>query len=272
MPVLAIRKLKPDKVLKEDRTIIIIGKRNTGKTTCLKSICYHMRKRVDFVLAFSPTRSTRQMLAEIIPQSYIHSTFEPEVLERCVAVQTHAESRSRKVLILIDDFAYDSALFKSDVMRELFLNGRHLRMGVIITAQYLMTVPPIFRSNTDVVMTFRENVLSVRQNLHKSFFGIFPTMQEFATAMDEVTKEYGVLVLNNASQSTSVHDTKDPPILWYKAKLDLPPFYMGRRVYWQLHRRFANRRNTGKKPFKDPVVKITADGVEKRDSNGYELK
>lgn len=52
-------------------------------------------------------------------------------------------------------------------MRELFMNGRHRRMFVLIAMQYVLDMPPDLRSQVDYVFALRDTIHSSRDKLWK---------------------------------------------------------------------------------------------------------
>ena len=83
----------------------------------------------------------------------------------------------------------------SQPIRNLFMNGRHLNVMVLITMQYPMGIPPTMHSNIDFVFILRENVMSNRKR---------------------------ILVIANNIKSNNITDC----VFWYKAEKH-PPYAAG---------------------------------------------
>ena len=139
------------------------------------------------------------------------------------------------MVLFMDDIMYNKPVLKTKVIRELFLNGRHRHVGLILAAQYCMDLGPELRSNLDVVICCRESIKSNREKLYKNFFGLFGTYDEFSRTMDATTSNYECLVLINNVASNDISKC----IFWYKADPGVPQFRIGCDRFWRLHRSYG---------------------------------
>ena len=114
-------------------------------------------------------------------------------------------------------------------MRLLFINGRHLKIMLIITIQYPLGVPPNLRTNIDYVFILREPYLTNRKRIYENYAGMFPTFESFCQVMDQCTENYECLVINNNSKSNRL----DEQIFWYKASAH-SNFKLGSKEFWEL--------------------------------------
>ena len=57
------------------------------------------------------------------------------------------------------------------MIREIFMNGRHRHVTLVIAVQYVMDMPPDLRTQVDYVFALRENVIKNRERLYRQFFG-----------------------------------------------------------------------------------------------------
>ena len=236
MAAIRIRKFDAT-TIKESRIAFLIGKRHTGKSVLMKDILYHM-PRPDYVLAMAPTEDTLQMYREFLPESCIFDHFSQEKLERVVSMQRELVSRGKKrvVLILLDDCLYQKGVLKTTAMRHIFFNGRHDHIGLLCAAQYMMEVDVSLRTNIDYIFTMRENILTNRQKLYKYYFGQFARFDDFDKVFTACTQDYRALVLDG-TQINNANPTDC--VLWYRAKLDLPPFKLCRPVYWAWSKKYG---------------------------------
>ena len=216
---------------------LLVGKRGTGKTVLLQDLCYHMRDKIDYALGFSPTEDCNETLSKFIPDSMVYSEYREDVLTDLMDLQKRMwrikGKSGYRVLIILDDCCYDKKILRSKVIREIFMNGRHRHVTLVIAVQYVMDMPPDLRTQVDYVFALRENVIKNRERLYLQFFGFFNKYKHFATVMDSCTENYECLVCDN---KTSKENTIDACVFWYKAAIDLPEYRLGHKFTWKLHK------------------------------------
>lgn len=230
MSTIRVKKFAPASI-KEHRITFLIGKRHTGKTSLMIDVLSKIPKP-DYILGFSPTDDTLETFKKFMPMSSIFSKFCNSKLELLLSLQreTIRRGKTRSVLLVLDDCLYQKGVLKSTAIRDLFFNGRHLNVGLICAAQYMMDISPELRTNIDYLFCMRENTISNRQKLHKFFFGQFSKFDEFDRVMIACTQNYSALVMDSTVSSTKVDDC----IFWYRAVTDVPQFRLGKSTMWRL--------------------------------------
>lgn len=199
----------------------------------MRDLLAHM-PRPDYALAMAPTEDSLRAFREFLPESCIFDHFSQDKLERVMSLQRELVNRGKKrsILIILDDCLYQKGVLKSTAMRSLFFNGRHLNVGLICAAQYMMDVGPELRTNIDYLFTMRENTINNRKKLHTYFFGQFGRFEEFDKVMTACTQNYSALCMDATVSSTHACDT----IFWYRANTHVPEFKLVSPVYWSLSR------------------------------------
>jgi len=237
---LHIAKFNP-KVIEERRltkgppTCMFIGKRGSGKSTLVADILYYVRK-IPMGLVISATEEGNHFYQEHVPEIFIHSDYEPSLLEGVINRQKKALREGKKdidVFVLLDDCMYDKKMIRDKNVRGMFMNGRHWRTLFMLTAQYCMDLPPDLRANLDFIFVLRENIIQNQEKLYKNFFGIFPTFDSFREVMNSCTEGYDALVLDNTSRSNKIEDC----IFWYSAKADRK-FKIGHPEIWKYNKKY----------------------------------
>jgi len=215
-------------------TIYIVMPRGGGKTTLLRDIMYCIRKagKINVAVGFSPTEESTSAM-DFLPRSLVHTKYDEIVIKNIYENQKKQWRRGKgsHVGLLLDDCAFDSSIFKSEIMKQLFLNGRHRRMMVLICSQYSLLIPPMIRSNLDVVIAGRDPILANRKKLYESFFGVVDSFAEFDRIFNACTQRYGVLVLVNNTKTRS--NRLEDRIFWYRAK-QYKHFKFCDKIYWDL--------------------------------------
>ena len=226
-----LSKFNPDE-MKQHRTILLIGKRGTGKSVLLEDLLYHLRNKLDFGLAFSPTRDSLDMFEKHMPSSWLHDQFNGAKIDQLCSMQRNSpKEKKRNLLLVLDDMMADKRVLKSVGIRDIFFNGRHEYITYISSQQYCLDMPPDLRSNIDYVFCLKDNILANKQRLWKYFFGMFNKIEDFCTVMDAVTANYGVMCLDNTVGSNEICDQ----LSWYRAAPDLPDFKIGKPIFWKMH-------------------------------------
>ena len=237
-----LRKFDPSKI-GDDRTCMVIGKRNTGKSVLTKEILYH-KKHIPIGLVMSQTESGNGWYRKWVPDVFVYNAFDATKVDQLIEQQRQlceqAEKKGkpvRKTFLVLDDCMFDKKVMKQRCIRELFFNGRHYGIFFITTSQYVADAGPEIRSNCDYVFVMKENIRANRERLWKWYFGIFPTFDAFDAAMNACTNNYGCLVLDNTTQSTRIEDN----VFWYKVEKP-HDFRMGCPQAWEYQARSSRRR------------------------------
>jgi hypothetical protein len=229
--------------IKTDRTIILVGKRGTGKSVLMKDLAYQLRHAFDFGIACAPNKDTVDVFKEFVPDTYIYPDFTPDIIDQIIEnIKKLQEYNHRpRIFILADDCMKDKKVFKHPAIAELANNGRHYSICLIICVQYLMDVPPNFRMNADYVFALADNDPGTREKLFKEFFGIFGSKEYFGAAFDEFTRDRACIFVDRTLGGASLEQS----VCWYRATFELPPFKLGCRDYWKLHYMYR-KKDTGK--------------------------
>lgn len=222
---LELRKFDPS-IMKHDSVVVFIGKRNTGKSYCMKDVLsYHRDIPVGVVI--SPTERANNYFEKFIPKMLIHDEYEEKIttkfLERQYLInkqrkdeikRTGMSNIDTKSFLILDDCLYDKKWINDKNIRACFMNGRHFNIFFLITMQYAMGIPPALRGNIDYVFIFRENIIKNRERLYQHYAGMFPTFEIFNQTLTQTTENYECMVIDNKTQSNKLEDQ----IFWYKAK------------------------------------------------------
>lgn len=227
--------------IKDDKVIVLIGKRETGKSFLVKDLLYYHRD-IPIGTVISATESANRFYSDIVPSIFIHDEYTPPVVDNVIKRQKLLKKRINKEIeaygtskidprsfLILDDCLYDSCWSKDKNIRLLFMNGRHYNMMFVITMQYPLGVPPNLRTNIDYVFILRENLVSNRKRIYENYAGMFPSFEVFCQVMDQCTENFECLVINNNAKSNRIEDQ----VFWYKAETH-ERFRMGAHEFWTL--------------------------------------
>jgi len=227
--------------------IVLIGRRDTGKTFLVKDLLY-FHQDIPIGTVISGTEAGNGFYGKLVPKLFIHEEYNSVLIEnvlrrqRAVMKQCNQEmevykkvSIDPRTFVILDDCLYDNTWARDKLMRALFMNGRHWKVMLIITMQYPLGIPPNLRTNIDYVFILRENYLANRKKIWENFASMFPTLESFCSVMDQTTENYGALVLNNNAKSNKITDQ----IFWYKAE-DRPDYKLGSKEFWELSKNLTD--------------------------------
>lgn len=225
--------------VREGPVIVLIGRRDTGKSYLVQDLLFH-HKDIPLGVVISGTEAGNGFYSQHVPKLFLHDEYKSSIiaksLQRQKTLAKHIQkeeaaygksSIDARLFIILDDCLYDSSWTKDVMMRLLFMNGRHWKIMLIITMQYPLGVPPNLRTNIDYVFILREPYLANRKRIYDNYAGMFPTFESFCQVMDQCTENYECLVINNNAKSNKLQEQ----IFWYKAEAHRP-FKMGSKEYW----------------------------------------
>ena len=230
------------KDIKDDKVVVLIGKRETGKSFLVRDLLYH-NQNIPCGTIISGTEGSNKFYSKIFPSLFIHGEFKPELIQNFMKRQKMVLNELDKqmtkngsslidprAIIILDDCLYDNSWTKDKNIRSLFMNGRHYKVLFLITMQYSLGIPPSLRTNVDYVFILRESYISNRKRLYESYAGMFPSFDMFCQVMDQCTEDYECLVINNNAKSNKIEDM----VFWYKAE-ERPDFKLGDPIFWKHH-------------------------------------
>jgi len=236
---------KPDE--NKGPVIVLVGKRDTGKTFLIRDLLYH-HQDIPIGTVISGTEAGNGFYSKIVPKLFIHEEYNSTIIEnvlrrqKLILKQVNKEIESYKrsttdprTFVILDDCLYDNTWSRDKLMRLLFLNGRHWKVMLVISMQYPLGIPPLLRTNIDFVFILRENILNNRKRIWENYASMFPTLESFCSVMDQTTENYECLVINNNAKSNNIQDQ----IFWYKAD-SRPDYKLGAKQFWEMSANMAD--------------------------------
>ena len=249
---------------------VLIGKKHTGKSTIIQDILYYLSKTgIPRACVFSATEESNGFFSKFIPGTYIFGI--DNVDKRLTSIMDDQKkllmrqrigeidkSIDTRIVIVLDDIGFKKDVLGSQIIRQMFMNGRHDNIILIVTIQHCMLLRPELRANSDYIFVLKQNAVSCIKNLHDHYFGVFPTRKEFSLVLSSCTQNYQCLVLDNTKPTTDI-----PQIcFWYKATPNRR-FRVGSREFWSFHEKWfvsdaerylRERENKGKGGYSSNVV------------------
>lgn len=239
------------KTMLTDSTVLVIGRRRSGKSFLIRDIFFH-KQNIPLGIVFSGTEAASPFFGEFIPDSLIHSEYSPELMDSIFTKQKQklrkfkenhkgddkGKCKDNNFFIVLDDMLHDSSTWKNDKsIKSLFMNGRHYNIMGIVAVQYVLGIPPNLRNNIDYVFIFNEPSIKNRKKIYEDYCSMIPTFDEFQNILDSCTRDYGCLVVKTTgSCSNSIQDQ----VFWYKAEKH-KDFRVGDKKIWNYHNKVYNK-------------------------------
>ena len=215
-------------------TWLIIGKRRSGKSRVLFDLLHHTAPHYDISFAVAETSDSYRRLREIVPADKCKRKYEESFVSNVVkgmrSWHEAPDAPIRRGVLVLDDCLFNAGIMKSEAQREIYMNSRNFYLTSFTTTQYLVDIPPAIRTNIDYVLAMKDPSIDNRKKLYKYFFGVFPSFKAFNTTFQQITKNYGVMVLDNTSSECSVQGT----IRKYRANPDIENFRLGKDVFFDI--------------------------------------
>ena len=150
-----------EKDILDDFTTVVIGRRRSGKTFLSRWMMYHMRYRFPYGVVITGTR-LNNFWSQYVPEESIFDIEDIEtVLDQIFARQTLVKGHAHlgidpRMFVILDDVMGDKYRTRfSAALSNIFTNGRHESIFLLITLQDAKGIPPDLRENTDLCLIFR---------------------------------------------------------------------------------------------------------------------
>lgn len=234
-----------------DWTIVVLGKRRSGKTVFIKALCgNYLRPFFPRVYVFTKSFYSGEY-AEFIPEAHIFPGLTPDevekksgktkggglsVLSNIFATQKKLKEASKagkfhgnmNCLIIIDDCLSDGFRYQK-LIDEVFFEGRHMNICFIVTSQDFKGVNPACTGNADMCTQFRCRSERDKEAVRTKFCDFFKNDEEF----EQLTGQ----ALKHKWHSVSYMQDKphiDPRFTIFCGRpVEPEPFVMGCREWWK---------------------------------------
>jgi len=254
-----------------DKVIIFIGKRNTGKSILVLDYLYHHRQ-FPLGTVISPTDSFNCTYKPHVPSIFIHEEYTPELIEQvlqrqknicknCINDPAYA-TIDPSAFVILDDCLAENDWVKDKNIKWIFMNGRHVHVTFILTMQYCMGITPNLRTNVDYIFICKEPKLGNQRRLHEHYAGMFPCFDMFRVVLNKCTKNYGCLVIDNSSNSDNLTDQ----VFWYRSEITRPDwntFKLCYPIFWKNNEKYLE----GKDNKKDETIDYSRLTLKKNQVN-----
>ena len=137
---LSLKKFKIKSIL-PDSTILILGRRRSGKSFLARDIFFH-HKNIPSGVIFSGTEEASPFFGDFIPDCFIHSEYDPELVDTIMNRQKR-KIREAKAKGLSETGKHPSNNLVSRIVRRFMMITLVCCQVLIISVIFLMLVPKI---------------------------------------------------------------------------------------------------------------------------------
>ena len=130
----------------QNKALIIIAKRNSGKSVLIKYLVKDSIKHNEFqkIFVISSTNSINKFYNDIIPNNCIFEKYNEEwtntLIDKMSEINQSKTKQSDKpynVLLILDDMGSDMSFHNSKSIKKLYTRGRHSFISIISVGQML---------------------------------------------------------------------------------------------------------------------------------------
>jgi hypothetical protein len=147
----------------------------------------------------------------LVPHQNIFPQYKEEWVESLITKMTEVnagknDKDAKHILLILDDCCSDSNFHQSKTLKKLATRGRHIKIAVMITCQYIYQIPPVIRNNCDYIYVGQMNQQGLKLLTSEFLMGNISPKQ-FEDLYHSNTNDYNFLVINNNS-TTDNNDIK----------------------------------------------------------------
>ena len=185
--------------------VCLVAKRKSGKSQLLRYIISKNKHKFDKMFLVCPTQAINDFYEEsLFKKNDIFENYSDNWVNALMKKMGEINAKKtndkecKHVLLVLDDVCSDTDFHHSKTLKQLATKGRHYKVSLFITCQYLYHVPPIFRSNVDWMLVGQINSQGL-EILTSEFIAGEITKPEFIKMYYRATSNYGFLLINNNS-------------------------------------------------------------------------
>ena len=112
------------------------------------------------------------------------------------------EETASHILLILDDCCSDPNFHQSKSFKKLCTRGRHIKISVIITCQYIYQIGPVARNNSDFILCSQMNTQGLDLLTSEFLMGNIKKA-DFIQMYYRNTADFGFLVINNNCASSN---------------------------------------------------------------------
>lgn len=203
--------------------VLILGKKQSGKTNLIKHLIKNSFKETDTGLIFNDGEKYRNNYENLYSVCNVHSEYNSEAVnnyvnEKSKGICLGGKPNEKKTFIIFDDILYSTQLWnenKQDLL-ELIYNGRYYNSLNIFSFQCKTTLPKNIYDNFDYIFLFKTNLNSEKHKLYKLLEKVLTKSDEKVSSFENFEK----LLDSLKNFESLVIDVNENKLFLYKCKYE----------------------------------------------------
>ena len=185
----------------KNKIVSLIGKRNSGKSQMLRYLVSQQRHLFKSIFVMCPTEEVNHFYSDLVKKENIFPEYKEDWTNQLISKMTRENSgkndqNASHVLLILDDCCSDTNFHQSKSFKKLCTRGRHIKISVIITCQYIYQVPPVGRNNSDFILCSQMNTQGLDLLTSEFLFGNI-NKKQFIEMYLRNTSNFGFFIINN---------------------------------------------------------------------------
>ena len=179
-----------------NKTILLCSKRGSGKSRLLRYLVLCEKEKFDKLFIICPTECVNSFYEGITSKDCIFDEYNDDWVMKLINKMTElkTQKKNKNVLIILDDCVADSDMHYQKGLKILYARGRHINISVIVTTQYINSISPLMRSNSDYVFLGQQNKRSV-DIISDEYLSGDIEKPEFIKLFNKSTRDYNFFVI-----------------------------------------------------------------------------
>lgn len=213
-----------------DSTIVLFGKRNTGKSFYTRYLFSILRRYFPYGYVVTRTKHNG-FWQQHLPESKIFNKYYPSLVDYLFEQQKERirdPTINPYIFLVLDDIVSDKSLRYDPALTKLFYEGRHYGIFLVITSQYAFGLPPGIRANTDYVVIFTQQQQRQKKALSEDYADDFEFRDEFYAMLSKYTRDNMALIIAQRDPNKRAAER----YYWDKAH-ETTPFTLGCNDFWR---------------------------------------
>jgi energy-coupling factor transporter ATP-binding protein EcfA2 len=141
--------------------IMVLGKRGSGKTSCMQHILWKKRGSIRVPMLYSKTAESTHVFDNMIPQLLQYKDLSPEKINEIIlycadnansdTFKKKFKNKKSETWFIGDDILADKKWMKDKTFRDMVYNGRNYNMTVMLAVQDGLGLASEYRDNVDYI-------------------------------------------------------------------------------------------------------------------------